>query len=250
MRVKRASLVGILGIVFLAGILRPAVSGVFDPETFILENGLQVVVISDHRAPVVNHMIWYKVGAADEAPGKSGIAHFLEHLMFKGTAKVAPAEFSKIVARNGGQDNAFTSQDYTAYFQNVAVDKLDLVMGLEADRMVNLKLDEASVRTERDVVLEERRDFKPVACQGTHIVPRHPFQFKGELCIPWCNRIRADKASGHEKASSQSKFLENASSVFVIVEVTIVKRNHHATTYIGFLPQSLKQIGQRYDVKV
>ena len=157
MRVKRASLAGILGIVFLAGILRPAVSGVFDPETFILENGLQVVVISDHRAPVVNHMIWYKVGAADEAPGKSGIAHFLEHLMFKGTAKVAPAEFSKIVARNGGQDNAFTSQDYTAYFQNVAVDKLDLVMGLEADRMVNLKLDEASVRTERDVVLEERR---------------------------------------------------------------------------------------------
>ena len=99
----------------------------------------------------------YRVGAADEVPGKSGLAHFLEHLMFKGTAKVAPAEMSRIVARNGGNDNAFTSQDYTAYYQNVARDKLDLVMGLEADRMVNLTLDEVSVSTEREVVREERR---------------------------------------------------------------------------------------------
>ena len=122
-----------------------------------LDNGLKVVVIPDHRAPVVSHVVWYKVGAADEVPGKSGIAHFLEHLMFKGTKTIGPGEFSKIIARNGGQDNAFTSQDITAFFERVATDRLPLVMEMEADRMSNLILDEENVRTERDVVLEERR---------------------------------------------------------------------------------------------
>lgn len=131
--------------------------GVFQPETFTLANGLQVVVITNRRAPVVLHMMWYKVGAADEPPGKSGIAHFLEHLMFKGTPSVPPGEFSKIVARNGGQDNAFTSYDYTGYFQNVAKDRLELVMKLEADRMANLVLTDAEVDPERKVILEERR---------------------------------------------------------------------------------------------
>ena len=127
------------------------------PETFVLDNGLEVIVIPDHRAPVVTHMVWYRVGAADEPKGKSGIAHFLEHLMFKGTDKIPTAAFSKIVARNGGQDNAFTSEEYTAYFQHVALDKLPLVMGMEADRMANLKLTKEVVLPERDVVLEERR---------------------------------------------------------------------------------------------
>ncbi len=122
-----------------------------------LENGLRVVVIPDRRAPVVSHVIWYKVGAADEPRGKSGIAHFLEHLMFKGTQKLAPGEFSRIIARNGGQDNAFTSQDITAYFQRVATDRLPLVMEMEADRMANLTLDEKEVETELQVILEERR---------------------------------------------------------------------------------------------
>ncbi|WP_043743403.1 M16 family metallopeptidase [Paramagnetospirillum magneticum] len=135
----------------------PVRAGVFDPATFTLANGMQVVVISNHRVPIVSHMVWYKVGAADEEPGKSGLAHLLEHLMFKGTPSVPPGEFSKIVARNGGRDNAFTSSDYTGYYQNVAVDKLELVMRMEADRMRNLVLDEANFRTERDVVLEERR---------------------------------------------------------------------------------------------
>ncbi len=124
---------------------------------FTLDNGVKVVVIEDHRAPVVTHMVWYRVGAADEPPGKSGIAHFLEHLLFKGTEKIPPGEFSKIIARNGGQDNAFTSQDATAYFQRVAKDRLPLVMEMEADRMVNLQLDEEDVVTERKVVQEERR---------------------------------------------------------------------------------------------
>ncbi len=144
----------------------PAWAGVFDPATFTLSNGMRVVVISNHRVPIVSHMVWYKVGAADEEPGKSGIAHLLEHLMFKGTPSIPPGEFSKIVARNGGRDNAFTSSDYTGYYQNVAADKLELVMRMEADRMRNLVLDEANFRTELDVVLEERRsrtDNNPAA---------------------------------------------------------------------------------------
>ncbi len=141
-----------------AALFGPAANAaLFHPITHTLANGMQVVVIEDHRAPVVAHMVWYKVGAADEPPGKSGIAHFLEHLLFKGTPKVPSGEFSKIVARNGGRDNAFTSYDYTGYYQNVAKDKLDLVMGLEADRMTNLVLTEQDVVTERAVILEERR---------------------------------------------------------------------------------------------
>lgn len=123
---------------------------------FQLDNGMDVVVIEDHRAPVVTHMMWYRVGAADEPPGQSGIAHFLEHLMFKGTEDMEPGEFSSVVARNGGSDNAFTSQDYTAYFQRIAADRLDLVMGMEADRMANLRLTDDEVLPERDVILEER----------------------------------------------------------------------------------------------
>jgi zinc protease len=122
-----------------------------------LSNGMEVVVIPDRRAPVVTQMVWYRVGAADEPRGKSGIAHFLEHLMFKGTEKIAPGEFSKIIARNGGQDNAFTTQDATAYFQRVAKERLPLVMEMEADRMVNLRVLEQDVLTERKVILEERR---------------------------------------------------------------------------------------------
>lgn len=128
----------------------------FDPKTATLDNGLQVVVLEDHRAPIVTHMVWYRVGSADEAPLKSGIAHFLEHLMFKGTKTLAPGEFSAIVARNGGQENAFTSYDYTAYYQNVSVDKLPLFMKMEADRMQNLQLTDEIVAPELKVVLEER----------------------------------------------------------------------------------------------
>lgn len=124
--------------------------------TYTLDNGMEVVVIEDRRAPVVVHMVWYKVGSADEPEGQSGIAHFFEHLMFKGTDMLEPGEFSQVVAENGGSDNAFTSYDYTAYFQRVAADRLDLMMQMEADRMVNLRLDDAEIATEREVIIEER----------------------------------------------------------------------------------------------
>ncbi|AXT27999.1 insulinase family protein [Ruegeria sp. AD91A] len=124
--------------------------------TFTLDNGMDVVVVEDHRAPVVQHMVWYRAGSADEPIGSSGVAHFLEHLLFKGTDTLAPGEFSATVAANGGNDNAFTSYDYTAYFQRVAADRLELMMRMESDRMRNLRLNEEDILTERDVILEER----------------------------------------------------------------------------------------------
>ena len=136
----------------------PAFALDIDVTSFKLDNGMQVVVIPDHRAPVVTHMVWYKAGAADEAQGKAGIAHLLEHLMFKGTPKYPDGAFSRIVRANGGNENAFTTQDYTAYFQKVMKDRLPLVMELEADRMQNLELTDETVLPERSVVLEERRE--------------------------------------------------------------------------------------------
>jgi zinc protease len=123
---------------------------------FELENGLEVVVIEDHRAPVVTHMVWYRVGSADEPRGKSGIAHFLEHLMFKGTDEIPEGAFSKLVAAQGGEDNAFTSYDYTGYYQRIAADRLPIVMQMEADRMRDLRMTPEHVTTEREVIIEER----------------------------------------------------------------------------------------------
>lgn len=144
-----------LAIVLSHAMVRPAVAD--DQVTsFTLQNGMDVVVVEDHRAPVVMHMVWYRAGSADEPAGASGIAHFLEHLMFKRTEKMDSGEFSRTVARNGGRDNAFTSYDYTAYFQRVASDRLGLMMQMEADRMVNLRLDDAEIATEREVIIEER----------------------------------------------------------------------------------------------
>ncbi|VDC32745.1 M16 family metallopeptidase [Pseudogemmobacter humi] len=153
-------------VLFLPGALAARAETV---TAFTLENGLDVVVIEDHRAPVVVQMIWYRAGAADEAAGKSGIAHFLEHLMFKGTDKVPAGQFSATVEAHGGDDNAFTSWDYTAYFQRISADRLEMVMEMEADRMRNLRLDDAVVLTERQVILEERAqrtDSDPGALLG------------------------------------------------------------------------------------
>ena len=134
--------------------------------SFSLENGMRVVVVEDHRAPVVTHMVWYRAGASDENSGKSGIAHLLEHLLFKETENVGNGEFSQTVAALGGSDNAFTSQDYTAYYQRVSKQYLDLMMYYESDRMKNLKISELDFNTEVKVVIEERSqrtDSKPGA---------------------------------------------------------------------------------------
>ena len=130
-----------------------------DPEIgdFRLANGMEVVVIPDHRAPIVTHMVWYKVGSADEPPGKSGIAHFFEHLMFKGTTNHKAGEFDQAVSSIGGNNNAFTSYDYTAFYETVTPQALEEMMSFEADRMRNLILSDEVISTERDVILEERR---------------------------------------------------------------------------------------------
>lgn len=135
--------------------LAAAADGPKRPASFTLANGLQVIVIEDHRTPVVTHMIWYRVGSADETSGKSGLAHFLEHLMFKGTEKHPIGEFSKRVIAIGGQENAATSHDYTNFFQRVPKDQLATMMEFEADRMTGLRLKDEDVLPERDVVLEE-----------------------------------------------------------------------------------------------
>ena len=114
-------------------------------------------MLPSSRAPIVNQLVVYKVGAADEVYGKTGIAHFLEHMMFKGTATIAPTEFSRTVSKNGGRDNAYTSYDTTGYYQTVSPDRLELVMRMEADRMANLRITERELIPERQVVLEERR---------------------------------------------------------------------------------------------
>jgi zinc protease len=149
MRLASAVFAGLVGL-FSAPTLASEVT------TFELENGLEVVVVENRRAPVVVHMVWYRVGAADEPPGQSGIAHFLEHLMFKATDELASGEFSETVNRNGGSDNAFTAADYTGYFQRIASDRLELVMRMEASRMDGLALVPEDIATERDVVIEER----------------------------------------------------------------------------------------------
>ncbi len=127
-----------------------------DVTTFSLDNGMDVVVIEDHRAPAVVHMVWYRIGSADEPVGASGVAHFLEHLLFKATDVLEAGEFSATVAANGGSDNAFTSYDYTAYFQRIAADRLELMMQMESNRMNNLAITAEDIETERNVVLEER----------------------------------------------------------------------------------------------
>jgi zinc protease len=152
---RLAAGLGLAASLAIASSNRPE-AAVFNPETFTLENGMQVVVITNRRAPVVTHHVWYRIGSSDSPLGKSGLPHFLEHLMFKGTSNLDPGEFSREVARNGGNENAFTGPDYTGYFQTIARDRLELVMEMEADRMTNLKLDGPEVLLERDVVLEER----------------------------------------------------------------------------------------------
>ncbi len=156
---------------------------------FTLANGLELVVVPDRRTPVVTHMIWYRVGSADEPPGKSGIAHFLEHLMFKGTARNPAGRFSQTLITIGGQENAFTSTDYTGYFQRVAREHLATLMDFEADRMTGLVLTDANVLPERNVILEERNqrtDNDPGARLGEQVAAalylNHPY---GKPVIGW-----------------------------------------------------------------
>ncbi|NBE07149.1 M16 family metallopeptidase [Paragemmobacter ruber] len=225
----------LMGVLLMAAPLRAAE----DVTGFTLENGLQVVVIEDHRAPVVVQMLWYKVGSADEPRGKSGIAHFLEHLMFKGTDELGPGEFSEIVEAQGGNDNAFTSYDYTAYFQRVAADRLDLMMQMEADRMTDLQLNAEDVATERQVILEERSqrtDSSPGALLGEQMRAaqflNHPY---GIPIIGWRHEMEGltqQDAIDHYKAH----YAPNNAVLVVAGDVTPDQVRSLAEKHYGPIP--------------
>src|SRR6201990_3025969 len=188
------------------------------PASFTLGNGLNVVVIPDHRTPVVTQMIWYKVGSADETPGKSGLAHFLEHLMFKGTSKHPAGEFSQTVLKIGGNENAFTSTDYTGYFQRVPRDQLARMMEFEADRMTGLVLKDENVLPERDLVLEEynmRVANNPDARLNEQIMAalylNHPY---GRPVIGWHQEI--EKLSREDALAFYRRFYAPNNAILVI----------------------------------
>src|SRR5262250_676060 len=204
------------------------------PATFTLPNGLQVLVIQDRRTPVVTQMVWYKVGSADETPGKSGLAHFLEHLMFKGTAKNPAGRFSQVVATIGGQENAFTSSDYTGYFQRVPRDELKSMMEFEADRMTGLVLTDEVVRPELNVVLEEqnmRVANNPAARLGEQmdaaLYLNHPY---GRPVIGW--RPEIEQLNREDALAFYRRFYSPNNAVVVVTgDVTAeeVKADAEAT---------------------
>lgn len=212
----------------------------FGAQEFTLENGLQVVVIPNHRAPIVTTMLWMKVGRADEAPGVSGMAHYLEHLMFKGTKKMAPGDFSKTVKTLGGDDNAFTSQDYTAYFSSVSVDNLPKIMEMDADRLMNLNPPAEHFASEKNVVLEERRqrtDNDPRALFGEQLgsllFVNHPY---GTPTIGWMAEIESYEWADVKKFYD-AWYAPNNAILVVSGDITAEKLKPLAEKYYGVLPK-------------
>lgn len=228
-----------LGLFVLLTAMPAARAAIFNPTSFTLKNGLRVVVIENHRVPIVTQMVWYKVGSADARRGKSGLAHLLEHLMFKGTKTLKPGEFSRIVARNGGRGNAFTSYDYTAYFQSVASDRLETVMRLEADRMANLVLTEKVVRPEIKVVIEERRmrtDNRPAALLSEEststLYANSPY---GIPVIGWTQEIRQLTAKD-ALAFYRRHYAPNNAILVVAGDITAAQLKPLAEKYYGVIP--------------
>jgi len=218
-----------------------------DVADFRLANGLEVVVIPDHRTPVVTHMVWYRVGGADETPGKSGLAHFLEHLMFKGTSKNPQGLFSQTVANVGGQENAFTSSDYTGYFQRVARDKLRLMMEFESDRMTGLTLSEEEVKPELQVVLEEqnmRVANNPTARLDEQMEAalylNHPY---GRPVIGWRNEL--EKLSRQDALAFYKRFYTPNNAILIVAgDVTADDVKKLAEETYGKVPR-ITDIGPR-----
>ncbi|MEM7237372.1 MAG: pitrilysin family protein [Pseudomonadota bacterium] len=210
-------------------------------STFTLENGMQAVVIEDHRAPVVTHMVWYPVGSADEPWGASGIAHFFEHMMFRGTERFPNGIASRVIAENGGSENAFTSYDYTAYFQRIASDRLDIVMDLESDRMHNLIIDEDVTATERKVILEERNQRTDTSPQGLFseqiraaLFLNHPYAVP---IIGWRHEI--ETLSVEDLTTFYERFYAPDNAILVVAgDVTPEEVRALAETYYGPLKPS------------
>ncbi len=216
-----------------------AIAGEELVSSFTLGNGMQVVVVEDHRAPVVQHMVWYRAGSADEPKGQSGVAHYLEHLLFKATDKLESGELSATVAANGGQDNAFTSHDYTAYYQRVASDRLELMMRMESDRMVNIRLTERDIVTEREVILEERNqrtDNNPRALfrEQSNAVQYHNHRY-GVPIIGW--RHEMETLDMEDALSFYGTYYAPNNAILVVSgDVDPDEVNRLAEQYYGVIP--------------
>src|SRR5262245_4337958 len=225
----------------------PAIAAGPDISDFKLANGLEVVVIPDHRTPVVTHMVWYRVGGADETPGKSGLAHFLEHLMFKGTSKNPQGLFSQTVATVGGQENAFTSSDYTGYFQRVPREQLRAMMEFESDRMTGLTLSEDEVKPELQVVLEEqnmRVANNPAARLDEQmdavLYLNHPY---GRPWIGW--RQELEKLTREDALAFYKRFYTPNNAILIVAgDVTAAEVKKLAEETYGKVPR-ITEIGPR-----
>lgn len=218
----------------------PALAAVFYPTSFTLANGLQVVVVPNHLAPVVTQMVWYKVGSSDEVPGKTGLAHYLEHLMFRGTDNVAPGDFSKMIAAQGGNDNAFTSYDYTAYFETVAADRLPMIMSLEADRMQHLRITADTATPELGVVLDERQQRTDNDPHGRFsektrhlLMPHHPY---GTPVIGWKPEIEQLTVADAQKFYERY-YAPNNAVVIISGDVTPEQVMRLAASIYGAVPR-------------
>lgn len=207
-------------------------------ETFSLKNGMQVIVLPNHRVPAVNHMIWYRIGAADDPRGKSGLAHYHEHLMFKGSPKFKSGEYLKLVTKNGGDHNAFTGYDATSYFVTIARDRLPLAMELEADRMKALTVSDEEALSEKQVIIEERRariDNNPDALlaeqMNATLFRNHPYHYP---IIGWQHEMegltKQDVLDFHEKY-----YHPNNAVLIVSGDITAAELKPLAEKYYGAL---------------
>ncbi|MGH7387509.1 MAG: M16 family metallopeptidase, partial [Candidatus Methylomirabilales bacterium] len=192
-----------------------------DLEVFetTLDNGLKVLLLEERKAPVLTFHVWYRVGSRNEQPGRTGLAHFMEHMMFKGTPQMGAQAFSQVIRKNGGQDNAFTSQDYTGYFVTLAADRVHLPLELEPDRMVNLLLNPDEVERERNVVMEERRlrtEDDPTSSLWEKVqaaaFKAHPY---GKPVIGWMEDIRK-LSRGDLQAFYKTYYAPNNAVVVVV----------------------------------
>lgn len=215
-----------------------------------LENGLKILLLEEHKAPVITIHVWYRVGARNEQPGTTGLSHLLEHMMFKGTSKVGPGQFSRIIRKNGGRDNAFTSEDYTGYFETFASDRIDLALTLEADRMRNLLLDPKEVESEKKVVMEERRlrtDDDPISAlreaMGAVAFEAHPYR---QPVIGWMTDI--EKITREDLARYYNTYYAPNNAVLIVVgdfksdELLPKIRQHFGSIRRGSDPPSVRSI--------
>ncbi len=236
----RVALLVALVWVLVAPVTAGAAGGVETVHATTLDNGLRVLILEDHRSPIISFQVWYRVGSRNEARGATGIAHFLEHMMFKGTPTVGPRQFARIVEQNGGRNNAFTTSDVTSYFVDIAADKLDLVARLDADRMHNLLLDAREINSEREVILEERRtrtEDDPGGYLGEEVssiaFKAHPY---GVPVIGWAEDLK--RITPEEiRAFYTTYYVPNNAVVVVVGDVNATEALAVVRKHFGAIPR-------------